>query len=423
VIDDVRLDPFVEQLRHEAFHLDVAPTPAERIGAEVELIPLDAATGRPAPIESHEGPATQPVLMALGEQLGWTARRSAKAGVPEFRTPTGGRITFEPGGQLEYAAAPNESVSGLVNDLREIVAAMEDAMGASGIALVSAGIDPLNSIEDVPLLLTADRYRRMDRHFARIGPHGARMMRQTASMQICLDAGERPLERWRLLNSLAPYLVAMFANSPVYAGEVTGHQSARQHIWGTLDTSRTGIAYDAEDPVGGYARFGMQASAILLGDERLPCVPFAEHVRAGRAGMDEWRTHLTTLFPEVRPRGYFEVRSTDALEPQWYAAPLAFLTGLVRERRAARTADACLRACEPLSLARAGRCGLADERVAATTLLLADLAIDACESLGEPHIAARDVEVLRSFVERYTRRRRAPASDMVPIDARPSVAV
>ena len=421
--DDGLMDPFVEQLRCEAFHLDAAPTAVERIGVEVELIPVDEETGRAAPIESDEVPSTQPVLTALGRRLGWEARVSAKAGVPEFRTPAGGRLTFEPGGQIEYAAPPNESVSGLVDDARSVVGAMAEAMDAAGIALVSCGIDPLNGVEDVPLRLTADRYRRMDRHFARIGRHGARMMRQTASIQICIDAGERPLERWRQLNALAPYLVAVFANSPVYAGDVTGHQSVRQHVWGCLDPSRTGIAYDADDPVAGYARFGMHASAILLGDEDLPCAPFLEHVRAGRAGMAEWRAHLTTLFPEVRPRGYFEVRSTDALEPEWYAAPLAFVAGLVRDPRAASAADECLRASEPLSLARAGRCGLTDARVAATAGVLATLAIEGCESLGDSIIASRDLDVLRSFVERYTSRGRAPAGDQLPLDVRPSVAV
>jgi glutamate--cysteine ligase len=48
--------------------------------------------------------------------------------------------------------------------------------------------------------------------------------------------------------------------------------------------------------------------------------------------------HLTTLFPEVRPRGYFEVRSCDALPPEWYAAPLAFIAGLAYGPDRGRTA-------------------------------------------------------------------------------------
>jgi hypothetical protein len=76
----------------------------------VELIPVDASTGRIAPIVAGAGRSTLPILRAMARRLGWREGRAAKSGAPEFRSPNGGRLCFEPGGQIEYAAPPNESV-------------------------------------------------------------------------------------------------------------------------------------------------------------------------------------------------------------------------------------------------------------------------------------------------------------------------
>src|SRR5690606_4883745 len=117
-------------------------------------------------------------------------------------------------------------------------------------------------------------------------------------------------------------------NSPVYRGAATGHRSIRRFIWGTLDPARTGLPWDAERPVESYADFALDASALLGPAETPPFPSFGTWWESGEADLDDWRTHLTTLFPEVRPRGYFEVRSIDALEPDGYVAPLVFLVGL-----------------------------------------------------------------------------------------------
>jgi glutamate--cysteine ligase len=179
-----------------------------RIGAEVELIPVDAASGCPCPLESEEGPATLPFLRHFGARRGWTEQRTAK-GTPCFALRDGGVLSFEPGGQIEYSSSPGRSVSGLIERLRAVVVPLRAAAASEGISLLTVGIDPRTPVEDVPLRLGCPRYARMAEHFARIGPSGARMMRQTASVQISLDFDDEPWLRWRLLNSLAPFLTAM----------------------------------------------------------------------------------------------------------------------------------------------------------------------------------------------------------------------
>jgi len=405
-----------DDLRQTAF----APGRLRRVGAEVELIPVDSVTRRPSLLEGPEResrPSTLRVLRAHGTANGWREEHSAKAGIPEFRTPDGGRVTFEPGGQIEFSAAPAPSLSVLLSTLGGVVPAMRTALADAGIETLTCGVDPVNRIEDVPVQLTAERYLRMARHFASIGEEGGRMMRQTASIQVCLDAGEDPFARWELLNALAPFVVAIFANSPTYDGEATGYQSTRRRIWGALDPARTGVFSGDGDAVRQYTDFACGAAAILEGDDTPPFLPFSAWA-ARSSDLDAWRAHLTTLFPEVRPRGYFEVRSCDALPPEWYAAPLTFIAALAYGPDHGRTALEIAGRPDAGAMDRAGRSGLDDPCLARRAGQLVELALHEATALGDRFIDGGYLDRARDFFVRFTRARRSPASEqMAPIGA------
>ena len=389
-----------------------APQPAgraPRIGAEVELIPIDARLGRPLPLESRAGVSSLSILRRAGATAGWCERRSAKANVPEIALPDGGRITFEPGGQIEISAAPNASLSALVGRLQETVAAIACA-APSDVELVSRGIDPRTPIEEVAPQLDADRYRRMLRHFDTIGPSGARMMRQTASFQVCVDGSATPERTWRVLNALAPYMVAIFANSPRYAGRETGHRSFRSHVWRTLDPKRTGLLGVESDVVEEYLAFALDAPAFLMSGPGDSAVSFADWLARG-VKLDDWRLHLSTLFPEVRPRGYFELRSADVVSPEWYAVPLVLVAGLVYHGPSLEAASDVLGSPDADLLVRAGRDGLTDPTLRATAPTLCDMALEGCVALGSDFVEQADLERAGEYFDRYTRRGLSPADE------------
>jgi glutamate--cysteine ligase len=360
---------------------------SRHVGAEVELLALDVATRKPIPLINGAAPLV-PALRRYGVEAGWK-EFTAYDGTVRFDAAGLGIISFEPGGQIELSSTPCESPSALVRQLHDVVLPLRTRLLSEGIELVSVGIDPYNDATEIPLQLPVDRYQRMTRHFERIGPFGIRMMRQTAAIQISIDRGEAPAQRWRLLNDLAPYLIAIFASSSQYRGQDSGHQSFRAHCWRQLDPSRTGVAEPSDDPAMAYARFAAGATDILESD---------------------WNAHLTTLFPEVRPRGHYEVRSCDAIDPMWYAAPIVFLSALAYDERA--STEASLLAAESRALLRAaGEIGLHDASIARTARDLFQLALDGAKRLGASYIDEETLATAADFYSKFTARDRSPADD------------
>lgn len=305
-----------------------SPASGRRIGSEVEFLDLSAESGRPVPVDGDEALSSVAFLRRYSAAREW-AEDLSPIGSPRFRKPP---------------------------------------------------------IERVPLQIRSDRYVRMTEYFERIGPAGVRMMRQTAAFHVNVDLEDEPLERFRLLNSAAPYLIAAFAHSPVYAGAPTAHRSHRAHVWRETDPRRTGVLAGADGPAA-YLDFCLKAPAILKGPLDGTYPTFGERVDRGEATLDDWRRHLMNLYPEVRPRGYLEVRSPDAVDPEWFAAPIALVAGLVYDRESARAALELLGPPDPERLRRAGELGLGDPAIASVARDLFQIGLAGCAALGPRFIA------------------------------------
>jgi glutamate--cysteine ligase len=384
----------------------------QRVGAEVEFIPLDCLTGRRCPLEHEETVSTLAFVRRYGSRQGWREGSTAK-GTPCFQLPAGGAITFEPGGQLEYSSPPFRSAALLLHHLRAVVLPLCSAASDDGIHLLASGIDPLNSIDEAPLLLRAKRYDRMAQYLATRGPAGAQMMRQTASLQMNLDFPREGWRGWRVLNAASPYITAIFANSPIYQGRPAGYQSVRAAVWRSVDPARTGLPYDERDPVEAYLDFALTAPAILLPTVADEYPSFGEWTTHVSPSLEEWHDHLTTLFPEVRPRGHLELRSIDSLPAQWYAAPFALITGILYDAGSLYAADDLLGAPDPSMLDQAAQAGLHDSSLARTARDLFEIGLRGCRTLGSTYFDPADLEQASTFFDRFTRRGRSPADDVL----------
>ncbi len=383
----------------------------EQIGLELEFIPVDAVTHRRCPIEDPAGRdratprGTLPILRETAAAEGWSERPSPY-GAPVFVAPDGAVISYEPGGQIEYSAAPAAAISTSIARVEDTAAALIARAERCGIALLITGIDPYNSIDTVPLQLRGERYTSMDRYFAAIGSAGACMMRQTAACQITLDAGSHPVARWRLLSAAAPYVTAMFANSPRYAGASTGCASTRAHVWRHVDPTRTGLpGATADDPAAAYEAFALAAPGILCQAKDGSYRSFETLLADGDATEADWAPHLTTLFPEVRPRriggvATFELRSADAVPLEWCAALAVFIVGLTYDRTAAAEATALLGAPHTSLLARAAQVGLGDPAIRRTAAELYLIGLEGALRLGDHLIGGRERERAEEFGRR-----------------------
>ncbi len=372
--------------------------PAGLIGAELELLAFTAETYAVARLDGELGEW----LRDIGTRDGWRSTGSDK-GAPKYTLSGGGTITLEPGGQVEYSSPPFASPSLLIDDLQRVGSRLVSSAASHGVALMAVGIDPFNDIAQVPLQLTSERYARMDAYFASIGPSGARMMRQTAALQISIDPVHDADLTWSVLNRAAPMMTALFANSRTYAGADSGYASYRAHMWRGLDPGRTGIVGSGDgdsnsDAIAAYTRFATEAP--FIGDTP-PYVAFGAVPRSDA----DVEYHLSTLFPEIRPKGYYEVRCIDAIPIEFCAAPILFVAGLCADAIALRAADAVLDM--PVHetpvhdmLACAAEQGMADDVLRARARALVTIAEEACVRAGDSFACAQQIEILRTWTAR-----------------------
>jgi glutamate--cysteine ligase len=124
-----------------------------------------------------------------------------------------------------------------------------------------------------------------------------------------------------------------------------------------------------------------------------------------------WENHLTTLFPEVRPRGHLELRSMDAIAPEWLAAPVVVVCGLVYDRESCIVAREMLGPADEPLLQLAAERALGDPKIWSVAAELYACGVEGARRLGAQYVAPDDVEVAQEFYERYTRRGRSPADD------------
>ena len=236
------------------------------------------------------------------------------------------------------------------------------------------------------------------------------MMVLSAALHVNVDLGGRAVRRWWVSNRMAPLLTALCANAPRELDDGSTVRSWRAEQWRHLDPTRTGLFGDEVDPAGEYLAFALDALDFLGAEEGRDAQPFRTSWDAG-ADLDAWRRHLSTLFPEVRPRGYLELRSVDALRPAWYAVPLVLAAGILYDPLALGEAQELLPEVDPDLLLRAGRAGLADAQVAEHATALFDLALAGAERLGGTAVGEASLEAAQAYRERFVAKRLDPGSE------------
>jgi glutamate--cysteine ligase len=368
--------------------------PPKMLGVELEWTVHHAAD--PArPLDPH----------LLARALGPHAPATICPQSPHAPLPCGASVTLEPGGQVEISSPACSSLAQLHAAVTADAARLVELLAAQGLLLGGEGLDKYRPPRRI---LQTPRYRAMEKAFAAVGDCGARMMCSSAGLQVCLDAGEGDAlaRRWNALHMLGPVLCALFANSAT----PTGWCSGRQRVTLRTDPCRSLPCRVGSDPPRAWARRVLDASVICVPEPARSPAPesrmrFADWIEAAsprRPTLEDLRYHVSTMFPPVRARGYFEVRYLDAQPGGAWLGPVALLAALMSSDE---SVDAVLDRAAPAAelWLHAARYGLADPRIAA--------AADAVVRVGTPLIERTDLApAVRSMAIEQVHRRMQHAS-------------
>jgi glutamate--cysteine ligase len=232
----------------------------------------------------------------------------------------------------------HETADELRGHVAEVLAITEDL----GLACLALGMQPMSRLEEIEWV-PKKRYGIMGPYMTKVGTLGHRMMKQTATVQVNLDYSSESdaMTKMRTGMGLAPIVLAMFANSPLSDGDLNGYQSFRGHVWSDTDNARSGLlkfVFDRGACFQNYVEYALDVPMYLIirGEEEewidMTAYTFRrfmlEGYRGFRASLSDWSLHLTTLFPEVRLKGYIELRSADSQDPELALALPALAKGV-----------------------------------------------------------------------------------------------
>jgi glutamate--cysteine ligase len=252
----------------------------------------------------------------------------------------GASITLEPGGQFELSGENFKTVHETFRETRKHFEELNTICNEYGFFSLPMGVDPLTRLDDVPWM-PKKRYRWMKKHMPTRGKLGLEMMTNTASIQVNLDyASETDMvKKMRIAQALQPIVTAIFANSPFSGGKPNGFLSYRAHIWDHTDPDRCGFLPFIFDEGFGFERWvdyllDVPMYFIYRDGNYLPAnkITFREFLKGKHSfkpTMEDWNTHVSTVFPDVRLKQFIEMRGADAGCVSHIAALSALWVGLM----------------------------------------------------------------------------------------------
>lgn len=265
-----------------------------------------------------------------------------------------GAVSLEPAGQFELSGAPRRTIHESYQEICRHIHQTQEVGDELGLGFLGLGLWPDKKRSDLPLM-PKGRYKIMTEYMPKIGKLGLDMMLRTCTIQSNVDYGSEAdmVKKFRVSLALQPLATAIFANSPFLEGKPNGFSSYRSHIWTDTDPQRTGILPFVFDDDFGYERYvdymlsvpmyfvyrdgryidasGQNFRDFLKGE--LPALPNEKPL------ISDWVDHLSTAFPEVRLKGYLEMRGADGASAMMSPALSAFWISILYDSELLDTAS------------------------------------------------------------------------------------
>ncbi len=344
----------------EPFRSACKPPAEFRIGAEAEKIGIFTRSLRPLAYEGEHGVVR--VMTELVSRFGWRVQGSDTPLLALEKDNAS--VTLEPGAQLELSGAPLadlHTVSAQIESHRAELAQIADLFEretGEPFAWLGVGFHPSAKQADLGWV-PKPRYGVMRRYLPTRGQYGLDMMRRTATVQANFDYQDEAsaMRALRVGLKTSPFFTAIFANSPFYEGAPFGGKSYRARVWLDVDPDRQGLLpqlFRADAGFADYVEWALDAPMFLVLRDGAVIENTGQTFRSflqdgfegHRATMEDWVTHLNTLFPEVRLKRTLEVRGGDSQPADLVMGPAALYTGIFYDARALDEAEAIVESFE-----------------------------------------------------------------------------
>lgn len=332
------MPPIVKKDLKEYFIKSCKPKEQHLIGIEVEKFGVHADTGRA--IVYFEENGSRAIQAKLIEELGWKVTEWQEKYMTEIeRCCT--RLTLENDGTLELSGKPHKNIHDLSREFRLHQNEVNEISKLFKVSWLGIGNQPFSALEDIQLIRPA-RYAIIENFLKGRGKSGDEWLKKSASIQGNVDfsSEEDAMRKFQTLLRIAPILSAMFANSPLNNGKLTGYLSYRTHVLQDVDPERFNLRKEFFSKNMDFDEWieyclslpllFIQRDAEWIPIEKCTFGNFLEKGYNGhRATLEDWILHLSVVYPDARLRSYIELRSCDSLPPKLVPSFAAMVKGLV----------------------------------------------------------------------------------------------
>ena len=177
----------------------------------------------------------------------------------------GKNITLEPGNQIELSGEKLNNIHDACAESQEYLFELEQVTKKLNLKIVSSGFDPISKLSEVPNN-PKQRYELMTKNMPKGGQLSLDMMYRTCGTQLNLDysSEEDFVKKFKVINSIVPISIALFANSSIIEKKNSGYLSYRSKVW--QNTSRGGLPEAFFDNMNfeKYANFTMTFPMLFI---------------------------------------------------------------------------------------------------------------------------------------------------------------
>ena len=253
----------------------------------------------------------------------------------------GKSITLEPGNQIELSGDKLNNIHEGCSESHDYLFELQQVTKKLNLKIVSSGFDPISILKDVPNNPKL-RYELMTNDMPDGGSLSLDMMYRTCGTQLNLDYNSEDdfIKKFKIINSLVPISIALFANSSIVEKKNSGYMSYRSKVW--QETSRGGLPEVFFDNMNfeKYADFAINFPLLFIQNDReylsgknYTFLDFMngniKEINNKLPTEDDLATHLSTIFTENRLKKYIELRSMDTCGWDCLCAGPAFNTGIL----------------------------------------------------------------------------------------------